>query len=165
MAALRLDALIDRLMRFVKLEARQLTNNMCKRHALAALHACLPSLVHTRHAALGLDALVALIPMRHSTYNLVKCELVDLLASVDFKAVSYVEQLLPGDAVLVALSKRQSAYAGYYSMRRQRQQETMSKEKSATDEPEDDVDDNPTRFSDKERSKVKIFQVVHLIFY
>ena len=50
-------------------------------------------------------------------------------------------------------------------MRRQRQQETMSKEKSATDEPEDDVDDNPTRFSDKERSKVKIFQVVHLIFY
>ncbi len=47
-----------------------------------------------------------LIHLRHSTYNLVKCELVDLIASLDFKVINYIENILPSDEVLNNLKKK-----------------------------------------------------------
>lgn len=97
---LNLETLVDHLMRFVRLTTTETTtakatNNICKRSALTALHSFLPTLVTTKYAAFALDIVINLIHLKHSTYNLVKCELVDLFASLDFKSLNYIEQLLP----------------------------------------------------------------------
>ena len=92
--SLRLEQLIDHLMRFIKLDNQKVTNNICKRYALSSLHAFLPNLVNTKYASLALEIIVNIMHLRHSNYNLVKCELVDLIASVDFKAIVYIEHLL-----------------------------------------------------------------------
>jgi huntingtin len=97
---LNLETLVDHLMRFVRsttteTTTAQATNNICKRSALTALHSFLPTLVTTKYAAFALDIVINLIHLKHSTYNLVKCELVDLFASLDFKSLNYIEQLLP----------------------------------------------------------------------
>lgn len=98
---LRIENLVDYLMRFIKLDNQRVTNNICKRFSLSSLHSFLPTLIQTKYASLGLDMLVNLLHLRHSTYNLVKCELVDLIASIDFKSVNYTEQLLPGDCASI----------------------------------------------------------------
>ena len=79
---------------------------MSSRNALIGLHCFLPTLFQTRYASLALDILVNLLHLRHSTYNLVKCELVDLIASCDFKSVVYIEQLLPSDAARILSLKQ-----------------------------------------------------------
>ena len=99
--ALRIEILIDYLMRFIKLDNQKLTNNICKRFSLSAMHSFLPTLFQTKYASLSLDILVNILHLRHSTYNLVKCELVDLIASIDFKTVNYAEQNLVADLDLV----------------------------------------------------------------
>lgn len=104
--ALQLEVLLNHLIRFIKSDTD--TNNMCKRYALNALHACLPVMLQTRYASYALGILLNLIHLRHSTYNLVKCELVDLISSLDFKTVNYVESLLPGDKCLLNLKENQS---------------------------------------------------------
>ena len=63
-------------------------NNMAKRGALHAMHAFVPTLCKSSHANLALDLVSQLLHFRHSTYNLVKCELVDLLASLDYRAIA-----------------------------------------------------------------------------
>jgi hypothetical protein len=90
---LEIDSLIDHLVRFIRSDDQALTNNMCKRYALNGLHACLPTMIKTsRYAAFSIEILINLIHLRHSTYNLVKCELVDLIASLDFKMVTFIQQ-------------------------------------------------------------------------
>ena len=88
-------------MRFLKLDNQKLTNNICKRFSLTSLHAFLPTLFQTKYASLSLDILINILHLRHSTYNLVKCELVDLIASIDFKTVNYIEQNLESDLDLL----------------------------------------------------------------
>lgn len=92
--ALNLDVLVDSLVRLVRSDNPKVTNNICKRYALMALRCFLPTLMRTRNTSYGLEILVNLLHLKHSTYNLVKCELVDLLASVDFKYVVYAEQTI-----------------------------------------------------------------------
>jgi hypothetical protein len=105
-AALQMPLLIDYLMRLLKYDHRRITNNMSKRYALCALHAFAPTLMQTRHAAIVLDVLVNIIHLRHSTYNLVKCELVDLLASIDYKTLNYIE-LQAGNQAMHGVARRQ----------------------------------------------------------
>lgn len=88
-------------MRFLKLDNQKITNNICKRFSLSSLHTFLPALFQTKYASLSLDILINILHLRHSTYNLVKCELVDLIASIDFKAVNYAEQNLASDLDLL----------------------------------------------------------------
>lgn len=95
MNALNLEVLVDRLVRLVRSDNPKVTNNICQRFACMALRCFLPTLMRTRHASYGLEILVNLLHLKHSTYNLVKCELVDLLASIDFKYVVYAEQTMP----------------------------------------------------------------------
>ena len=90
---LQIESLVDHLIRFIKLDNQSVTNNMCKRFALSALHSFLPNLVKTKYSSLGLEILINILHLRHSTYNLVKCELVDLISSIDFKVINYVENL------------------------------------------------------------------------
>ena len=99
--SLRIEVLIDYLMRFITLDNQKVTNNICKRFSLSALHSFLPTLIQTKYASFSLDILVNLLHLRHSTYNLVKCELVDLIASIDFKTINYAEQNLISDLDLV----------------------------------------------------------------
>lgn len=91
---LQLDALVDQLVRLVRSTNPKLTNNMCKRYALIGLRAFLPTLMRTAHVSYALEILMNVLHMRYSTYNLVKCELVDLLASIDYKCVVYGEQIM-----------------------------------------------------------------------
>lgn len=65
------------------------------------MHSFLPILVHSKYASYSLEIVNTLLHLRHSTYNLVKCELVDLVASIDFKAVNYAENLLASDNVII----------------------------------------------------------------
>lgn len=95
----KLEILVDYLMRFIRSENNKQTNNICKRFALSSLRSFLPTLVKTHHSSYSLEILINLIHLKHSTYNLVKCELVDLLASIDFKSVCYVEQELGSKSV------------------------------------------------------------------
>ena len=74
------------------LELIKYGNNMSKRSALQAMHAFVPTLVKSRHAPLALDVVTQLLHLRHSTNNLGKCELVDLLASLDLRALAHAEQ-------------------------------------------------------------------------
>ena len=85
--ALSLCSLVGHLLELIKHG-----NNMTKRSALHAMHAFVPTLVKSRHAPLALDIVTQLLHLRHSTYNLVKCELVDLLASLDYRALAHAEQ-------------------------------------------------------------------------
>jgi huntingtin len=91
---LRLDSLVDALLRFIRSDNAKFTSNICKRFAVMALRCFLPTLVRTRHSSYALEILVNLLHLRHSTYNLVKCELIDLMASIDFKCVLYAEQII-----------------------------------------------------------------------
>lgn len=90
---LQIEILVDYLMRFIRLENPKLTNNLCKRFAVSALHSFVPTLVRTKYSTFALDIIINILHLKHSTYNLVKCELVDLLASIDFKAINYTEQV------------------------------------------------------------------------
>ncbi len=103
--SLKIEVLIDHLMRLIKSESQAETSNMCKRYAVNALHSCLPTMLQTKYASYSLNILVNLIHLRHSTYNLVKCELVDLISSIDFKTANYIESLLPGDKCLLTSFK------------------------------------------------------------
>jgi hypothetical protein len=98
---LRIEILIDNLIRLIKSENQEETSNMCKRYAVNALHICLPTMIQTKYASYSLNILINLIHLKHSTYNLVKCELVDLISSIDFKTVNYIESLLNGDRCLL----------------------------------------------------------------
>ena len=99
--SLKIEVLVDHLVRLIKSESQAETSNMCKRYAVNALHSCLPIMLQTKYASYSLNILVNLIHLRHSTYNLVKCELVDLISSIDFKTANYIESLLPGDKCLL----------------------------------------------------------------
>jgi hypothetical protein len=87
---LRMESLISYVLQFVRTDSTN-TNNMCKRFAVSSLHTFLPTLFRTRHACTALDILVSLVHLKNSSYNLVKCELVDLIASIDFKNVAFIE--------------------------------------------------------------------------
>lgn len=94
MQTLNLDVLVDSLVRLVRSDNPKVTNNICKRFAIVAFRSFLPTLMRSQHASYALEILLNLIHLKHSTYNLVKCELVDLLASLDFKHVVYAEQTM-----------------------------------------------------------------------
>jgi hypothetical protein len=86
---LHLDSLINNIMKYLRPDSNK-SNNMTKRFALTAVHTFLPTLFKTRRAPLAFEILLGLIHLRKSAYNLVKCELIDLIASIDFKTVSYL---------------------------------------------------------------------------
>jgi len=92
--SLKLDVLVDSLVRLVRSDNPKVTNNICKRFSIMAFRSFLPTLMRTRLASYALEILVNVLHLKHSTYNLVKCELVDLLASIDFKYVVYAEQMM-----------------------------------------------------------------------
>lgn len=95
---LKIEILIDYLMKFIGVDNQKQTNNICKRFSLSSFRSFLPALVKTRHSSYSLEILINLIHLKHSTYNLVKCELVDLIASIDFKSISYIEHELVSDS-------------------------------------------------------------------
>jgi hypothetical protein len=68
--------------------------------------------------------------MRHSTYNLVKCELVDLISSIDFKVINYVENMLPEDDVIISNLKKKKSHDNL----------------ADDDDEDDDYDDNSNAF-------------------
>lgn len=113
--SLRLEALVANILSFIPIsldtsvpKSLSNTNNICKRFAVCAIHAFLPTLFKSRHSYLALNILINLTHMKNANYNLIKCELVDLVASIDFKAVSYVEDNLAGLASKQKKRKRLS---------------------------------------------------------
>lgn len=65
------------------------------------MHSFLPILVNSKYSSYSLEIINTLLHLRHSTYNLVKCELVDLIASINFKALNYAENLLASNNVII----------------------------------------------------------------
>lgn len=94
---IKLEILVSYLNLFITSENPEETNNICKKFALSSLRMFLPTLAKTNMCSFVLEILINLIQLKNSTYNLVKCELVDLLASIDFKSISYTEKSLKED--------------------------------------------------------------------
>lgn len=61
------------------------------RHSLSALQQCLPQLLDSCHGRLGLQLLLDLIKVKSNPYWLVKVELLDILGSLNFKKITYLE--------------------------------------------------------------------------
>ncbi|KAK3589444.1 hypothetical protein CHS0354_020780 [Potamilus streckersoni] len=66
-------------------------SSVAARLALTALRACLPQLLYSVHSEVGLRALLRLISVTNNPYWLVKVELLELLQTLDFKVVAYLE--------------------------------------------------------------------------
>ena len=114
---LRMESLVNHLLTFARSDNPSVSNNMCKRFALSSMHAFLPSLFKTRHASLALDILTSLVHLKNSAYNLVKSELVDLIASIDFKAVVYVENSMAAATALASQRRRKRSFGDNSSIK------------------------------------------------
>lgn len=99
---IKLEVLVNYLNIFITSENSQETNNICKRFAIGSFRLFLPTLVKTNMSSFVLEILINLIQLKNSTYNLVKCELVDLLASIDFKSIAFTEKTLTEQRVMQA---------------------------------------------------------------
>ncbi|KAL3864910.1 hypothetical protein ACJMK2_006556 [Sinanodonta woodiana] len=66
-------------------------SSVAARLALTALRACLPQLLYSVHSEVGLRALLRLINVTNNPYWLVRVELLELLQTLDFKVVAYLE--------------------------------------------------------------------------
>lgn len=108
---IQLEILVSYLNLFIISDNPEETNNICKKFALTSLRLFLPTLVKTNMSSFVLEMVINLIQLKNSTYNLVKCELVDLLASIDFKSISYTEKSLTEEKV--AIEEKQD-FSGYF---------------------------------------------------
>ncbi|XP_076466851.1 LOW QUALITY PROTEIN: huntingtin-like [Babylonia areolata] len=68
-------------------------SSVATRHSLTALQLCLPLLLDSCHGRLGLQLLLDLIKVKANPYWLVKVELLDILGSLNFKKISYLESI------------------------------------------------------------------------
>ncbi|KAL8615828.1 hypothetical protein ACOMHN_048536 [Nucella lapillus] len=68
-------------------------SSVATRHSLSALQLCLPLLLDSCHGRLGLQLLLDLIKVKANPYWLVKVELLDILGSLNFKKISYLESI------------------------------------------------------------------------
>jgi hypothetical protein len=103
---LYLSTLINSLMQFLRKDNSQISsNNICKKHALAAINCFLPLLVKSNYVRLSLEILNNILHLKNSTYNLVKCELVDLIASIDFKSLIFSNDRTSGSLQTLILTQ------------------------------------------------------------
>ena len=66
-------------------------SSVATRLAVLALRACLPSLMTCSQSHICLKVLLALLKLKDDSYWLVKVELLELIAEVDFKTIAYLE--------------------------------------------------------------------------
>ena len=74
---------------------------MCKKSVLTALSICFSNLVNSKYTVIALKVIFDLLELKHSTYNLVKLELVQLLSIVNFRALYFAEQKLNTNSELI----------------------------------------------------------------
>lgn len=67
------------------------SSNICKKSILSAMCNFLPLIIKSNHVCVALDLILHLLDLKYSTYNLVKCELVQLLSSINFRALYFAE--------------------------------------------------------------------------
>ncbi|XP_077992227.1 huntingtin-like [Glandiceps talaboti] len=65
------------------------------RNLCAAIKICLQDLCNSVHGDLGLKLILALLPLSGNNYWLVKVKLLDVLASIDFRIVHFLENTFP----------------------------------------------------------------------
>ncbi|ESO95031.1 hypothetical protein LOTGIDRAFT_160793 [Lottia gigantea] len=68
-------------------------SSVATRQGLIALQSCLASLLDSCHGGLGLQVLLDILEVRNNPYWLVKVELLEVLSSINFKVVSYLENI------------------------------------------------------------------------
>ncbi|XP_050396465.2 huntingtin [Patella vulgata] len=83
-----LDNLVETLIHVIEDES-----SVATRQALIALQMCLSSLIESCHGGLGLQVLLELLEIRNNPYWLVKVELLDIVSSINFKVVAYLENI------------------------------------------------------------------------
>lgn len=99
---LNIETLVNHLLNVIKNDP----SNLSKKSAVSSLQLFLPTLLASKHSSLALSVILSILPLKNSPYNLVKCELVQLLALIDYKLVRYAENERQSQEISIDIQER-----------------------------------------------------------